>query len=392
MRDEFAFAIRVEGSHARSLQGSAIGVDGGADGGVKFVHNVRCVPTFAYTLLSVGQLWLELKIDSLFADSLCCRLHDGTELPYVREKQLPTLLLVSVAGCDPDAIARSITRSTVQSSPTIAALTLTSISAAPPNPAPASTNTPGLSTRHLGHHSVHSSAHIARLPAAQAGELMHRRCHASLRYIQAIANTTADGPRNVASASAINCASCAEARITQAAHRGTLSTPAPEAGVLHVDLKEMVISAEGFRYFLVAVDEFTRFIFIAFLKYKSEAGAELLAIRDEFVVEPSMSVASNHGHVADFSGDVFGAGGCTERVSARAAVDEPVWVGRDVPSAPRVDGAADDAATGRFFAGRLDCGFQAFWGWRRRVCDESGEQEGRWRRIWRRRKWVRVAR
>jgi hypothetical protein len=235
----------------------------------KLITNVRCVPTFAYTLLSVGQLWLELKIDSLFADSLCCRLHDGTELPYVREKQLPTLLLVSVAGCDPDAIARSITRSTAQSSPTITALTLTSISAAPPNPAPAS-NTSGLSTRHLGHHSVHSSAHIARLPAAQAGELMHRRCHASLRYIQAIANTTADGPRNVASAPAINCASCAEARITQAAHRGTLSTPAPEAGVLHVDLKEMVISAEGFRYFLVAVDEFTRFIFIAFLKYKSD--------------------------------------------------------------------------------------------------------------------------
>jgi microcystin-dependent protein len=111
---------------------------------------------------------------------------------------------------------------------------------------------------------------------------MHRRCHASLRYIQAIANTTADGPRNVASAPAINCASCAEARITQAAHRGTLSTPAPEAGVLHVDLKEMVISAEGFRYFLVAVDEFTRFIFIAFLKYKSEAGAELLAIVNYF--------------------------------------------------------------------------------------------------------------
>ena len=59
----------------------------------KLITNVRCVPTFAYTLLSVGQLWLELKIDSLFADSLCCRLHDGTELPYVREKQLPTLLL-----------------------------------------------------------------------------------------------------------------------------------------------------------------------------------------------------------------------------------------------------------------------------------------------------------
>jgi hypothetical protein len=39
VRDELAFAIRVEGSHARSLQGSAIGVDGGADCGVKFVHD-----------------------------------------------------------------------------------------------------------------------------------------------------------------------------------------------------------------------------------------------------------------------------------------------------------------------------------------------------------------
>jgi hypothetical protein len=121
-------------------------------------------------------------------------------------------------------------------------------------------------------------------------------------------------------------------------------------------------------------------------------GRHATHVRDEFVVEPSVSVASNYGHVADFGGDVFGAGGCTERVSARAAVDEPVWVGRDVPSAPRVDGAADDAATGRFFAGRLDCGFQAFWRWRRRVCDESGEQAGRWRRIWRRREWIRVAR
>jgi hypothetical protein len=92
------------------------------------------------------------------------------------------LLLVSVAGCDPDAIARSITRSTAQSSPTITALTLTSISAAPPNPAPAS-NTSGLSTRHLGHHSVHSSAHIAParlvswtlLPLAAAHSPSNRR-------------------------------------------------------------------------------------------------------------------------------------------------------------------------------------------------------------------------
>jgi hypothetical protein len=31
--------------------------------------------------------------DVFGAGGFCCRLHDGTELPYVREKQLPTLLL-----------------------------------------------------------------------------------------------------------------------------------------------------------------------------------------------------------------------------------------------------------------------------------------------------------
>ncbi|KOO34651.1 retrotransposon ty1-copia subclass, partial [Chrysochromulina tobinii] len=99
----------------------------------------------------------------------------------------------------------------------------------------------------------------------------------------------------LASATAISCASCAEARIKQAAHRGTLSTPAPEAGVLHVDLKEMVISAEGYRYFMVAVDEFTRYLFIAFLKYKSEAGGQLLAIVNKFNATVGTPVDSD-GH------------------------------------------------------------------------------------------------
>ena len=239
----------------------------------KLITNVRCVESFAYTLFSVTQLWAELRVDSLFADSRCCRLVDGTEWPYLRDKLLPTLPLVSVAGCDAYTISRAVTKPLIATKPLVALSN--DHGGVMPTP-------PGISSRQLGHHSVQSTAHVARLPSAQAGELMHRRNHAGIRYIQAIANTTEDGPRNLASATAISCASCAEARIKQAAHRGTLSTPAPEAGVLHVDLKEMVISAEGYRYFMVAVDEFTRYLFIAFLKYKSEAGGQLLAIVNKF--------------------------------------------------------------------------------------------------------------
>ncbi len=64
----------------------------------KLITNVRCVESFAYTLFSVTQLWAELRVDSLFADSRCCRLTDGTEWPYLRDKLLPTLPLLSDAA------------------------------------------------------------------------------------------------------------------------------------------------------------------------------------------------------------------------------------------------------------------------------------------------------
>ena len=66
----------------------------------KLITNVRCVESFAYTLFSVTQLWAELRVDSLFADTRCCRLVDGTEWPYLRDKLLPTH--ARVRGVAPD--------------------------------------------------------------------------------------------------------------------------------------------------------------------------------------------------------------------------------------------------------------------------------------------------
>jgi len=122
--------------------------------------------------------------------------------------------------------------------------------AAPPDPDPAppapSAAASVATNRALGFHRVGATSHVARLPAAQAAELLHRRAHIGVDKIRHAAHTTADAPKNLASASATtrtsSCTSCAAARIRRAAHPGTLSAPAPEPGVLHYDLKELVLS------------------------------------------------------------------------------------------------------------------------------------------------------
>ena len=52
----------------------------------------------------------------------------------------------------------------------------------------------------------------------------------------------------------------------------SLSPPAPEPGVLHIDLKEFVVSIGGYRWVVFAIDEHTRFVFVDFVKSKADAG------------------------------------------------------------------------------------------------------------------------
>ena len=291
-------------------------------------RNVRCVPDFHYTLLSVTQLWQEQRIDARFADSRSLHLPNGLRFPYLAGRRLPSLAMVStaclapkppttlvVAPKPPSTLVATPTSPTTlgRSSPPLArlppglGLVASPLSAsgsstsalspgftlppAPDNPPslppapPAPDNPPSVppsppsaaSNRALGFHRVGSTSHVARLPAAQAAELLHRRAHIGVDKIRHAAHTTADAPKNLASASATtrtsSCTSCAAARIRRAAHPGTLSAPAPEPGVLHYDLKELVLSVGGYRYVLFVIDEFSRFVFIEFLKLKSEADA-----------------------------------------------------------------------------------------------------------------------
>ena len=306
--------------------------------------NVRWVPDFKYTLLSVRQLWREQRIDATFRDvdalvlppscgSLRLRFDARRALPTVPFASVTNLLRLGrgqlglpasppVAG---NAASTSVTKASVPEtrrsdhalagdhggvSPEPLAM---SGSQTPPSGEPAGSPsalpTPrapangedevpkihtasgpvvadaggvprtsrGTSSRPLGFARVGATAHVARLPASQAAELMHRRSHLGVDRLRALAHTTSDAPKVLASAPAAPpCVSCQLANIKRSKHASTLSAPAPEPGVLHYDLKEFCVSAFGnYRYVIFVIDEHTRFVFFECLKSKSDAAAAI---------------------------------------------------------------------------------------------------------------------
>ena len=217
--------------------------------------NVRCVPDFKYTLLSVTQLWEEQRIDARFRDLNHLQLPaeaGGHCLPYDKELKLSTLVLVSEKELLDGA--RS--------------------------PKPSS----GHQSAFLGFHAPKSVSHIARLSAAQAGELIHRRSMLGTAKIRKLADITSDAPKNVTSSPNVTSVHSAAARIRKAAHPGKLHASAAEPGDLHIDLKgPFPPSLCGkFQYAVIAIDQHTRYVFVAFIQNKSEAPEAVKKIIAEF--------------------------------------------------------------------------------------------------------------
>ena len=276
------------------------------------IRNVRCVPSFKYTLLSVIQLWKEQRIDSKFRDIMALvveQTSDEVLIPYDLDCGLPSVKLIFTATVPADskllsslsalaAVKQDDSGDDLEAEEppglaeagddeddedmsmkdlrgTIAA------SLSPSEPRPAAELQSALLS--LGFHRVGTSAHVGKLSAAQAAELLHRRSHAGIDKIRAMAHTTQDAPKNLSSATSVcTCLACATARAKKAPHSGRLHAPAPEPGTLHVDLKEMVLSKEGYRYAVFAIDEHTRYVFVEFIKRKSEVVRAMMLIRAAF--------------------------------------------------------------------------------------------------------------
>ena len=171
--------------------------------------NVRYVPDFKFTLISVGQIWRDQRINSLFADQMALKFSDGTKIPFDARFKACVVTFISEAKLSKSMSAIELQR-TRPSEPNLAG---------------------------VGFHNIKSVAHIARLPIAQASELIHRRCHLGVNKIRALPHVSNDAPKILASAIPGSCVHCATAQIRRASHSSAMDAPAPEPGDLHVDLK-----------------------------------------------------------------------------------------------------------------------------------------------------------
>ena len=218
-------------------------LDDGSLGRFTFT-NVRCIPDFKYTLLSVTQMWAEQHIDARFRDLNHLELPNGRSIPYDPNRQLCTVLLVSEQQY-----------------------------AASASKCPAPKQHAAL----LGFHAVKSKAHIEKMSAQRAGALVHRRWHTGVRRTRAAPHNSADATRNLTAAPEVSCVHCAACNIKKAPHSGELRTPAPTPGQLHLDLKGPLRRAiNGAIHALFVIDEHTRFVFLETLKSKDEI---LLAVK-----------------------------------------------------------------------------------------------------------------
>ena len=259
-------------------------------------ENVRHVPNFKFTLLSVKQLWREQRIDSRFADINALVASTGRSalrIPFEESRDLPSVALILTASAPDTPWLSGIPSISKETASPPAEAPKSSSPSVDPNANQNALPKAALAAS-LGFHRVGTSSHVGRLSAAQAAELLHRRSHAGIDKIRATANTTTDAPKVLASASApCTCIACALARIRRAPHSGTLDAPAPEPGTLHVDLKELVLSREGYRYVVFAIDEHSRFVWVEFIKLKSEVVRAIMLIRAAFLASVATPIDSD---------------------------------------------------------------------------------------------------
>ena len=113
---------------------------------------------------------------------------------------------------------------------------------------------------------------------------MHRRSHMSHTKIKTLPHSSSDAPRNLSSLQSndYSCSDCADANIKKPSHSGHLRTPADRPGKLHVDLKQFSRSIQGYFYVAFFIDEHTRYVWVRFLRKKSEIIQATASVITEF--------------------------------------------------------------------------------------------------------------
>ena len=207
------------------------------------LRNVRCVPTFRETLISVDQLWEDSKVDTVFNSVRCVTLPAGVEgpamdLPFFRQNHLYQWTILPVKR-----------HSALQQLD----------------------NVPGRAMKATVHR-PRSTDHVSALPPDEAVALLHRRMHVGLDQIRRLCHFATDVPKNVKAGHTSSCEHCKEANATTVPHSGNAYAPSHPGRLIHADIVgPFHMSKAGFQYMIVFVDDHSRFKSVYFLKRKSDA-------------------------------------------------------------------------------------------------------------------------
>ena len=230
------------------------------------IPNVR-VADQPDSLLSVQQLWDDLRIDCAFRDinALLVSGHDNyghsinARIPFNRYEGLSQL-----------QAEMRVTPSKLLNSD----LFIWCGWKQPNDPQPAKRRSAAQVLKSMIHRGGGISSHIHRLPADQAASAMHRRLHAGVKRTRNLAHLTADAPSSLSSAPDASCPYCTEANAPHLPHPGKRYTPSQPGQLIHADIAgPFKDSSRGKRWAFILVDDHSRFKFVYPIRRKSDVAS-----------------------------------------------------------------------------------------------------------------------
>ncbi|MGZ0213958.1 MAG: hypothetical protein ACKVI4_15900, partial [Actinomycetales bacterium] len=215
------------------------------------IPNVRLVSSFSDTLLSVDQFFSDGLVETHFnGKNVLILPADGDsprlELPFERRDKLFYWDVTTLAGMAADGT----TARTMDSMHDARAMKATM-------------------------HAPKTASHVAALPPDTMLEVMHRRLHLGHDLLRRLGEVAADVPANISRGFASSCEHCKEANATHVPHTGAAYQPTHAGRLIHADIAgPFTRSIHGqYQYFLVLVDDHSRYKQVYFLRNKSEAPA-----------------------------------------------------------------------------------------------------------------------
>ena len=206
---------------------------------------MRCVPTFTDTLLSVDQSWQDSEVDCVFNSVRCIHVpaagtSPSLDIPFVRKDHLYKLAIVPINR-----------NAALSESPHLSA------------------------TQRALKATIHrskSTSFFNAMPPDEQLEMLHRRLHIGYNLIRKLGYAAADIPETIKKGRAHDCEHCKIANATRVPHPGKSYKPSHVGRLIHGDIAgPFKRSHHGFLYFLVLVNDHSRFKQVYFLKKKSEA-------------------------------------------------------------------------------------------------------------------------